>query len=519
MSREELAGSGLLEDLEGLNKSMSSGSWLGTGLSGLAVAGDVAGLIVDPIGTLISWGASFLMEHFEPLKGWLDDLAGNGDAVQADGQSWLACAAAVAQHADELESRTQALLGECEGLTASTYRSRSASTVSALRSGAQALEAVATAYSILSGVVSAVHDLVRDALAEIIGTLASAIIEIVGTAGVASGAVVAQIQIKVGASVTSLTDTVTGVVTSSKNLVSHMHDARGVLESITHLLKSPSTSLAAVIPAGMRVRRTKNGLDVVERGRFTNTYADAAYTAQVLDELSTIRQVNLTTARELQPSLAKRLARYDLPPSAGNADQIQRTLWRLREHGVDESELIQIQQMSSGLTSSRNGARYAAERMGHAGLDHAWHEQGIYNLGLGGPGTGAGHLDNFAIHYSGTEFHIGESKGGGARIGTYSVDGVRVRQGSAAYIGDRLGTDTSFHELMSMNQDVWHDIKTGRITLHSDVSFTRTADPEKIRFTTTQITLAPHHMDNIDAKIAARTDAAERGDTPWIRHG
>ena len=93
MSTEELAGSGLLEDLEGLNKSMSSGSWLGTGLSGLAVAGDVAGLIVDPIGTLISWGASFLMEHFEPLKGWLDDLAGNGDAVQADGQSWLACAA------------------------------------------------------------------------------------------------------------------------------------------------------------------------------------------------------------------------------------------------------------------------------------------------------------------------------------------------------------------------------------------------------------------------------------------
>lgn len=520
MSTEELAGSGLLEDLDGLNKSMSSGSWLGTGLSGLAVVGDVVGMMVDPIGTLIGWGASFLLEHFEPLKGWLDDLAGNGDAVQADGQSWLACAAAVAQRADELESRTQALVGEFEGLTASTFRSRSASTVGALRSGAQALEAVATAYSILSGVVSAVHDLVRDVLAEIIGTLASAIIEIVGTVGLASGGVVAQIQIKVGAAVTSLTDSVTGVVTSAKNLVSHLHDARGILESITNLLKkAPDTSLAAIIPSGMWIRRRKNGLDVVERGHFTNSYADAAYTAQVLDELETIRQVNLTTARELQPSLAERLARYDLPPSAGNADQIGDTLDKLRRHGADESELIRMQQMSSSLTSSRNGARYAAERMGHAGLDHAWHEQGIYNLGLGGPGTGAGRLDDFAIHYSGTEFHIGESKGGGARMGTYSVDGVRVRQGSAAYIGDRLGTDTSFHELMSMNQDVWHDIKTGRMTLHSDVSFTRTADPEKIRFTTTPITLAPHHMDNIDAKIAAWTDAARRGDTPWTRHG
>lgn len=90
---------------------------------------------------------------------------------------------------------------------------------------------------------------------------------------------------------------------------------------------------------------------------------------------------------------------------------------------------------------------------------------------------------------------------------------------SGLAVGDALGTDTSFHELMSMNPDVWHDIKTGRMTLHSDVSFTRTADPEKIRFTTTPITLAPHHMDNIDAKVAARTDATGRGDTPWIRHG
>ena len=69
MSTEELAGSGLLEDLDGLNKSMSSGSWLGTGLSGLAVVGDVVGMRVDPIGTLIGWGASFLLEHFEPLEG------------------------------------------------------------------------------------------------------------------------------------------------------------------------------------------------------------------------------------------------------------------------------------------------------------------------------------------------------------------------------------------------------------------------------------------------------------------
>ena len=68
MSTEELAGSGLLEDLDGLNKSMSSGSWLGTGLSGLAVVGDVVGMMVDPIGTLIGWGASFFAGAFRAAQ-------------------------------------------------------------------------------------------------------------------------------------------------------------------------------------------------------------------------------------------------------------------------------------------------------------------------------------------------------------------------------------------------------------------------------------------------------------------
>ncbi len=40
-----------------------------------------------------------------------------------------------------------------------------------------------------------------------------------------------------------------------------------------------------------------------------------------------------------------------------------------------------MQQMSLGLTSSRNGARYAAERMGMQRGSIAWHERGIYNLG------------------------------------------------------------------------------------------------------------------------------------------
>ena len=70
-------GAGLLEDIESISSSLKEGSWLGVGLSTVGAVADVASAVTNPIATLVSWGAGFLIEHFEPLKGWMDQLAGN----------------------------------------------------------------------------------------------------------------------------------------------------------------------------------------------------------------------------------------------------------------------------------------------------------------------------------------------------------------------------------------------------------------------------------------------------------
>ena len=45
--------------------------------------------------------------------------------------------------------------------------------------------------------------------------------------------------------------------------------------------------------------------------------------------------------------------------------------------------------------------------------------------GVGGPGTGAGHVDT--IGYQPGELHVGECKGGtSAKVGTYEVDRARL---------------------------------------------------------------------------------------------
>ena len=99
----------------------------------------------------------------------------------------------------------------------------------------------------------------------------------------------------------------------------------------------------------------------------------------------------------------------------------------------------------------------------------------------------------------------GECKGGtSAKIGTYEVDGVKVEQGSAAYVGDRLARDTDFHQKMRENPALWEAIKDGRVRVFSDVAIARSGNAGRIVFKTNPIELDPAHIVRIDQAIKAR---------------
>ena len=121
-------------------------------------------------------------------------------------------------------------------------------------------------------------------------------------------------------------------------------------------------------------------------------------------------------------------------------------------------------------------------------------------VGVGGPGTGSGHVDT--IGYQPGELHVGECKGGtSAKISSYTVDGVKVEQGSAAYVGDCLATDVDFHQKMRENPELWEAIKDGRVTVHSDVAIARSGNAGRIVFKTVPIELDPAHIARIDLAI------------------
>lgn len=179
------------------------------------------------------------------------------------------------------------------------------------------------------------------------------------------------------------------------------------------------------------------------------------------------------------------------------------TLEYLGDHGVDDHTLDDLNDTSRDLTAARVAEARSAEEMGHAALEAKWDQMGIVQGGgVGGPGTGRGHVDT--IGYRPGELHVGECKGGtSAKIGTYEVDGVKVEQGSAAYVGDRLARDTDFHQKMRENPALWEAIKDGRVRVFSDVAIARSGNAGRIVFKTNPIELDPAHIVRIDQAIKA----------------
>ena len=502
-------GAGLLEDIESLNSSLAQGSWLGAGLSTVGAVADVASGLMNPIATLVSWGAGYLIEHFEPFKQWMDELAGSADQVRAHAQTWTNTAEAMSAQADSLESDVASLLVDGSGQMVEAARVRCAQTIDALRAGASATSAM----GVLDEVVGVVHGIVVSTLSDIIGQLTQAILEEVCSIGLATPVVAAQISTKVTAYSANVMPKITSLTNSAHNLTHMTSELSGKLDSMRAMF-SPV--------AGITRRSRRKFDDLVDYEAWVGGRSPRA-TPRGGEAASHLRQANarrvqaranrVSLEHELDDKLAPHKSALDEhfvdrhkprnPRSHMTVKRRNESIRHLREQGVDKATLDDLNNTATDLTAARVAEARSAEEMGHAALEAKWDQMGIVQGGgVGGPGTGRGHVDT--IGYRPGELHVGECKGGtSAKIGTYEVDGVKVEQGSAAYVGDRLARDTDFHQKMRENPALWEAIKDGRVQVFSDVAIARSGNAGRIVFKTNPIELDPAHIARIDQAIKA----------------
>jgi hypothetical protein len=236
-------GAGLLDSVTQLSASLQSGDWLAAGLSGVGVALDTAAAVMDPLGSLIAAGLGWLMEHLEPLKGWLNDLTGDAGAVLGFAATWENVATAMNGAGDELNRIVTADLEAMSGASVVAYATYANNLADRVRAGGGSASAMASALRTCSTVVQVVHDLVRDTLAQLVGSIISWAAELVLTVGLATPYVVSQVTTRVSSLAVRVGRSVTDLLTSAKSL-------KGLLEAMKDVLARLASGVRGRLPGG-----------------------------------------------------------------------------------------------------------------------------------------------------------------------------------------------------------------------------------------------------------------------------
>ncbi|GAB1690815.1 WXG100 family type VII secretion target [Krasilnikovia sp. M28-CT-15] len=180
-------GLGLVEDVQQITNGIQNQSWVDGTLGGVGASLDTLSLVIDPLGSLVSWGVSWLMEHVKPLKDALDWLAGNADEVAAHAATWKNVAAFTGQARQDFADRLRAEVAGWYGASGDAYRSHAGEHLSVLEGISTAAAGISYAVEGAGLLVGLVRGIVRDLIAEFVGTLAARLPQWLAEEGVTLG--------------------------------------------------------------------------------------------------------------------------------------------------------------------------------------------------------------------------------------------------------------------------------------------------------------------------------------------
>ena len=187
----------LVEGIVDVKNGINSGSWVSTTIGSAFVAVDAALLVVDPLGSLLSWAVAGIIEHVKPLSDALDWLAGDPDQIAANAHTWANISQHTAQAADELRESVWREIPGWAGPAADTYRTAAEREFVALQGFAESAAAKSSAVALSGNIVLVVRTMVRDLIADLVSVLMLRMPEWTAetgfTLGIASPWVIAQV--------------------------------------------------------------------------------------------------------------------------------------------------------------------------------------------------------------------------------------------------------------------------------------------------------------------------------------
>lgn len=519
-ARSGFEGLGIIEDGHALVEAIQGGSWAGTAL-GVAFTGlDVASAVSDPIGTLISMGLGWALEWVWPFNELFNALAGDAAQVEANAQTWENVAMALGAAGAQLEEDTATCLSDMAGDGVEAIRTSADGVAEHVRAASQWAQAMADGLRMASGIVQVVHDVVRQAISDLIGTICSVAIEEACTLGLATALVIEQITTRVAALSTHvfeaighlktafssfhgllselgrLWNTLTGAISSMFHRgaaavtphgpVAGTTAAIGIGGGAPHGAHGPHASAQPTPPPHAKDPVKDAPLVFPERKPWKDTKrekADESHNGAKWGEgrdqaqLNTLRNARVETKKHIE-NLEAELRAHGVDPKEVTRETIAATLYKLNGQGIPMHERQEIEQLAQDLSHARGEYSRLGEEVGIVGAESKLESQGMEllpNTGGTGAGNGSGDIYATALDKEGNHqaFHVVEAKGYKSKLGTRLVDGTPFEQGSPTYVRDIMLNDTQLHDALARNAALREAILKREIPVIADVYRTR----------------------------------------------
>lgn len=230
----------LIEDGQGLAAGIQNGDWVQGGLSAFGTIMDTAAAVLDPLGQLLGMGFAWVIDHLYPLNEWFNNLTGHAGEVAGFAETWQNIANRMHESGDLMKSRLSAL-DDMSGETIDAYLAYANGFSRHLHAVGDWSGAIGTGMQIASTIVQIVHDLVRDAISQVMGTAVSAMAMSAVTLGLGTPVAVAQVvtrvsslATKVGRAVDKLKVAINALVDLVSKLQNLMRKAGNLFDGVGH---------------------------------------------------------------------------------------------------------------------------------------------------------------------------------------------------------------------------------------------------------------------------------------------
>ncbi|MCP2165507.1 hypothetical protein LX83_002365, partial [Goodfellowiella coeruleoviolacea] len=201
---DKFSGAGIADTVYGLVKSIGEHNTAGMAAYGVGLAFDVAGMLLNPLGSLLAAGVGWLIDHLFFLREPLDLLMGdpsavkqNTDMIKEDAEKYNEVATAHTEALKALEKWT--------GKAAEAFKASMTQLTDEILAIGEAVKGAAQMMNTMGGCVAGFRSLIRDIIAALLGNLIAGALIAAGLAPITLGAsIVAYVGVAVASAVATM---------------------------------------------------------------------------------------------------------------------------------------------------------------------------------------------------------------------------------------------------------------------------------------------------------------------------